>query len=266
MNYLGKNIRHLRKTQANMSQGKLAAELGIGRGALSSYELSLAEPSLQVLTQLSSFFKLTIDHLVNVDLSIQGACDETPLTGDAHMTGENLRVLVVTANQEDDENVELVPKKATAGYTQGYADEKFLEDLPKYKLPFLSRGRSYRAFEIEGDSMLPILPNSIVIGEYIQNFYEVKDGEVCVVVTDDGVVLKRLYNKIKSRNTLLLQSSNMLYEPYEIDASSVKEIWRFVAYISKEIPEVQNSPEENLRQAIESLKLDVMELKSNARM
>ena len=57
----------------------------------------------------------------------------------------------------------------------------------------------------------------------------------------------------------------MLYEPYEVEASSVKEIWRFVAVISKEVPEAPNSVEDNLRQAVESLKLDVMDLKAQVK-
>ena len=42
------------------------------------------------------------------------------------------------------------------GYTRGFADPEFVKVLPVFQLPFLSRDKKYRTFQISGDSMLPI--------------------------------------------------------------------------------------------------------------
>ncbi|NJO02265.1 MAG: XRE family transcriptional regulator, partial [Bacteroidia bacterium] len=174
---------------------------------------------------------------------------------------QNLRVLTITVDQEDQENIELVPEKAAAGYTLGYADPEYLRELPKYQLPFLSQGKTYRAFEITGDSMLPLMPNSIVIGEYIDDWHTIRDGQVCVLVSkSEGIVLKQVYNKISDRGTFLLKSTNIAYRPYEIFADEVLEIWKFAAYISRDIPEESNTLAD-LRKAFSRLEDELREIK-----
>jgi hypothetical protein len=48
--------------------------------------------------------------------------------------------------------------------------------MPKFYLPMFKQG-TYRAFEIKGDSMLPILSGTIIIGEYLENWADVKAGK-----------------------------------------------------------------------------------------
>lgn len=51
---------------------------------------------------------------------------------------------------ENNENlIEVVPVKATAGYLAGYDDPEYIEQLQKIKLPFLPTGK-HRAFPIKG--------------------------------------------------------------------------------------------------------------------
>ena len=68
MNYISLNIKHLRN-EKNISQSDLEKELGLKRGVLSSYERSINTPPIQFLIDLSSFFQVSIDDLVNVKLS-----------------------------------------------------------------------------------------------------------------------------------------------------------------------------------------------------
>lgn len=84
-------------------------------------------------------------------------------------------------------------------------------------MPFLSDDRKYRAFQIEGDSMLPIKSGSYVIGEFVQDWDGVKDGDACIILTEnDGAVFKIIYNQIRKKQNLLLKSLNPLFAPYEV--------------------------------------------------
>ena len=80
------------------------------------------------------------------------------------------------------ENIELINQKASAGYLNSYSDFEFIENLPKFQLPFLNFSGTHRAFEIKGDSMLPLTSGSIVIGKFIEDLSFVKDGN-CLLYT-----------------------------------------------------------------------------------
>lgn len=260
--FLKKNLRHLREREGKISQGKLAEAIGVTRSAISSYEDGRAEPKLYVLRNMANYFGITVDQLLNVDLAkMEDAEIRRQTEVKKYASAENLRILSITVDDNEKELINLVPEKAAAGYTNGYTDPDYLADLPKYRLPFLSKERTYRAFEIVGDSMLPLQPKSIVIGEYLEDFNHVKEGQVCIVVAEDGVVLKKVHERIEDRGTLLLRSSNILYEPYEVPVEQVREIWSFVAYISRSLPEEQTSSQD-LRNAFTRLEEEVMDIRA----
>lgn len=261
--FLSKNLKYLRERNNRQTQESLADALGITRSAISSYEDGRAEPKLMLIDKIAQYFQVSLDQLLNVDLA-RMSDEEINKQKEIskYTTAHNMRILAITLDKENNENIELVPERARAGYSQGYSDPEYLSSLPRYQLPFLPKGKTYRAFEISGDSMLPLLPQSIVIGEYMTNWNELRDGQVCIVVgRNEGIVLKKVFNRIQTRGTLLLKSTNINYKPYEIPVNDVLEIWRFSAYISREFPEEVHSLHE-LKQAFERLEEEVQELKS----
>jgi hypothetical protein len=127
-----------------------------------------------------------------------------------------------------------VPVKAQAGYTNSYGDLDFIASLAKFRLPFLPENKTYRTFQIKGDSMLPIPENSWITCSYVENWENIKNGKACVIVTKtDGIVFKLVYSRL-SEGKLLLVSSNRNYLPYEIHISQVLEIWQFETWNSFE--------------------------------
>ena len=160
----------------------------------------------------------------------------------ARGNASNLRVLSVTVDGNDRENIELVPVKASAGYLNGYGDPEYVAELPKFSLPMFNQG-TYRAFEIKGDSMLPLPSGSIVIGEFVENWIDIKAGQTYIIVSkEDGVVYKRVAFKFKEDKGLKLVSDNKVYDPYWVEAADIIEVWRAKAYISTEMPEPSPAP------------------------
>ena len=211
MDHIHTNIKFLRK-QKGWTQEQLANELEIKRSLIGSYEEGRAKPNYDVLTSVSKLFKHTIDHLITKDLRLT---EKVPLFSEEQMdvTGKNLRVLAISVDKEERENIEMVPVKAAAGYLNGFADPTFIKELNRFRLPFLPAG-TYRAFEIKGDSMLPLQPGSVVVGEYVDNWRNIKDGITYIVLSKhDGIVYKRVFNQIEENGTLVLRSDNTAY-PY----------------------------------------------------
>ena len=59
-----KGLKEVRKSR-NLNQLKVAMDLNISREALSHYENSKREPSLDMLRKLSEYFNVSIDYLIN---------------------------------------------------------------------------------------------------------------------------------------------------------------------------------------------------------
>lgn len=261
--YFAGNIKFLRRRRGR-TQDESAAGLGLKRSTLSGYENGIAEPGIDVLVAFSSYFNIAIDTLLKVDITrlSESQLGELERGYDAYVRGSNLRVLATTVGSDNTENIELVPEKAKAGYATGYADPEFISELPSFRLPFLSDRRKYRTFQLKGDSMLPIPEGSWVTGEFLQDWNDIATGNAYIVFTlDDGIVFKIVENRIGESGRLVLYSLNPLYEPYEVHISVVREIWKFVNYISSEIPDPV-IPEKQLIRTVAGLKHDLQRIKS----
>jgi transcriptional regulator with XRE-family HTH domain len=233
MIHFARNIKLLRKRRER-SQEEVAIALDLKRSTWSGYEIGTAEPSLTVLLKISGYFKVTIDKLLKHDLIKlpESKISQLERGMDIDIAGDNLRVLATTVNSDNEENIELLPEKAKAGYKTGYSDPEYIKVLPTFSMPFLSKQKKYRTFQISGDSMPPITNGSWVTGEYVQNWNSLKNGHPYIILTkEDGIVFKTVYNRLEQNKSLLLVSTNKLFEPYEIQIDQVMEVWKFVHYI-----------------------------------
>ena len=267
--YINSNIKFLRKHR-NRTQDDVAFALNMKRSTQSGYENGVAEPNLEALVAFSKYFGIAIDTLVKVDLSTISPSQLSQLERgyDVHLKGSNLRVLATTVNQSNDENIELVTERAKAGYATGFADPEYIKVLPTFSMPFLSRDRKYRTFQISGDSMLPIPDGSYVTGEYVIDWTYIRSGQPYIILTqDDGIVFKIVENKIEEDGKLILSSLNPLYHPYSIAGADIKEVWKFVHYISGEMPQESENRirEDQLLQTVQELqrKVEEIQLKLN---
>jgi phage repressor protein C with HTH and peptisase S24 domain len=130
-------------------------------------------------------------------------------------------------------DIPFVPVKAAAGYLAGYADPEFVDELNTFTLPMLTGG-DYRAFEIVGDSMMPTPSGSVIVGERVQNLEDVKTNQTYIVVSKtDGIVYKRMMKNNRQKNKYTLVSDNPSYQPYQVNAEDIVEVWQAQMIISK---------------------------------
>jgi transcriptional regulator with XRE-family HTH domain len=239
-----------------MSQKELGQHLGINASRIRDYELAICEPNLDLLLKLSRYFELSLDDFITKQLSATVSVDLKV----SNRLEQSSRVLVISENENGSENIVHVPVKARAGYLNGYEDPSFVESLPTYRLPGVRNG-TYRSFEITGDSMIPLQSGSIVVGKYVESWREINSNHTYVLVTqEDGVVYKRVINKVKSKGQLILLSDNPVYEPYAINIEEVKEVWAYYCHLTNAGAE-QKSNLEQLLQAVEELRSEVASLK-----
>jgi transcriptional regulator with XRE-family HTH domain len=218
MSFAGKNLKYLRKLRG-WTQEDFAARIKIKRSLLGAYEEDRAEPRLEVLEMVSDIFKVSLDELFLKDLS------ETKGSYMAKRRAQKLAAEPMV--------IQFVPVKAAAGYLAGFADPEFIDELNTFTLPMLAPGQ-YRAFEIIGDSMLPTPSGSVIVGEKIEDLDSLKNSNTYIVVSrQEGIVYKRVMKTPKTRQKLTLVSDNPVYQPYQVDAQDIVEVWQAQMVITR---------------------------------
>ena len=220
MSISNKNLKYLRKLRG-WTQEEFAQKLRIKRSLVGAYEEERADPRIDVLEIVCDMFKLTLDEILRKDLS----------DNKSNYLAKR-RAMKLASGRSD---IPFVPVKAAAGYLAGYSDPEFVDELNTFTLPMLSGG-DYRAFEIIGDSMLPVPSGSVIVGEKINNMDDVKNNSACIVISrNEGIVYKRVQKNIRSKNKVTLVSDNPVFHPYTVNAEDIIEMWQSQVVVSKVI-------------------------------
>jgi len=221
MSIFSDNLRYLR-VKHGLTQQRIADALLIPRERYAKYE-GTTDPPLDCLQKISRYYHVSIDLLLSFDIR------RVPYE-DLIQLEDNRILLPITVDNQGENKIEILAEKAQAGYLSGYSDPEFIEAMQHISLPFLRNGK-YRAFPVTGDSMPPHKSGSFVVGEYIERLSDVVDGKTYILVTKtNGIAYKRLFKN--GQNSLMAKSDNTIYEPYEVKASEVLEIWRYACSIA----------------------------------
>ena len=236
---------------------EMGQRVGVNGSRIRDYELGKCEPSIELLLKIVGTFKVSLDDFIAKPLSLLHSAEMR-----AHPDLETSpRILVISEDAQGFENIVHVPVKACAGYLNGYQDPSFIESLPSYRLPGVRNG-TYRSFEIEGDSMLPLSSGTIVVGRYVESWRDIRSNHTYILVRkDEGVFYKMVMKKVKNKGQLVLLSDNPIYEPYAVDIENVNEAWAYYCHLSNAGAE-QKSNLEQLLKAVEELKSEVATLRS----
>lgn len=243
--FFASNLSFLRKKKG-LTQAEVATALGLKRNTFSNYETTHSEPDLNTLEKIASFFDISMDELISLDLSkgglveLKGGNDEKnderdkknggagssvtslvrqnqpPIDDDlpVSVVGSTLYPYrrfqapkIITIDSQGEENIIYVPVKARAGYMLGYGDPQFIQSLSAYRLPGYTNG-TYRIFEVEGHSMFPTLQDADRVIARWADISEVRDDRVYVLVTrTQGVLIKRLINR-HHEGKIIVKSDN----------------------------------------------------------
>jgi len=222
---IGSQLRHFRK-QRGWTQTELAERAGLKRTALGAYEEGRAEPRLAALVRLAHALDLSLDALV--------------LGGEAKPLEQDIRILPILVDREaESERISAVSAKAAAGYATGITDPEWVASLPHFSLPLpeVPSDRTLRFFQIEGDSMLPLPSGTWVLSEFVERPEHIGGGRPYILSTrEDGLLFKRVENRLDREGDFLLVSNNPAFAPYAIAADQVREAWRAIGWFSTDWP------------------------------
>lgn len=163
------------------------------------------------------------------------------------------------ATEKQKQTIEWVSQKDMGEYLSSYAYTEYIKQLPVFQLPMLPPGK-YRAFEAGSDFTQP---GSVIIGQFVNNWYEIKDGQnYLLVIHKQGIIYRRVYNQVKIKGALLLSSDNAHLPTHEVSIKEVLEIWEAKAFLSLQMPEPSAIPSlDHLSEMVRALQVEIERLK-----
>jgi transcriptional regulator with XRE-family HTH domain len=252
MEKIAANIKVLRELR-RLSQEQLAEQLKITRARLGAYEEGRNEPPVEILLKISDYFRISVDALLKGDFARTDP-------GSILKIGRNRLLFPIVIDKNGRDVIEVVPIRARAGYLNGYSDPEFIGELPRMNLPFIPTGK-HRAFAIKGDSMPPLREGSYVVGKYVEELSDIKEGETYVLITkDDGIVYKRVYPS-KHKDSFLLHSDNKEYQPFKVKPDDIYEVWEFVCSINIGGYKPEELNTESILGMLKSMKVEIEKIK-----
>jgi putative phage repressor len=227
-------------------------KIGVNEANIRNY-IAGTEPKFNVLEKIANNFEINYEWLLTGNgemLKSEGATEviKTPrveVIAPIKVEGRSLMPKVIVLKDEDveEERIPLVPVMAQAGYLQGYDDPQYIKELPMYNLPGMRNG-TFRIFQVEGLSMYPTLQSgSYVVGQFVEDWEHISDNRIYVVVSTEGVIVKRVLNRIEKYGSLYCKSDNRVFPHINVRLKDVKEIWECKMHLSFDfldpVPEYQ---------------------------
>jgi len=153
--------------------------------------------------------------------------------------------------------IQWVARSMADEYIFNSQNPAYLTHLPSFQLPNLPAGY-YRAFESGEDFAYP---NALLVGSFVRNWYDIKDGvQYVFVLRDQGFIYRNAFNHVKSAGILLLTSDMAAIPNMEVPLQDVLEVWEVKAFISLQLPEPQPSLE-RVNQLVDELQAELNQYK-----
>ncbi|MEO1010386.1 MAG: LexA family transcriptional regulator [Bacteroidota bacterium] len=223
--YISLNINYL-LSKENVGKDAFGKLFGLNRGAIGSYIDGKSRPKIETLQKISEKYNLTLDDLVNGDLSQKAQQPVAPV-GEAQPIPVKYK------------KVPVIPVHAQAGFLSGYGDEAYWGGLPTevWEVDQEYKGH-YVVFEVRGDSMddnsvEAILDGDRILCREIQRHHwgsklHINKWNFVIAHREAGIIVKRIVEHNVESGVLTCHSLNPYYEDFEIDLNDVIALFNVV--------------------------------------
>lgn len=253
------------RNELRLTQSELSDKLKIAQGSYSDVERGRKSISYQLLKKLVEILGVSSEWLITGNGNMFIANAHPNAHPNAHLIHEERpeykknstffeRPAVVTVNPEGDPVIPIVDARAAAGLPALIKDPEYFAELPTIRLPFpMYRFGTWICIQVTGGSMRDVIQSmDYVICQQVTDNQKLKTGEVYVIVSQEGVICKRL--KEKSINSILLSSDNTKYGDYSQPMNEVLQIWEARTIIKMDTESISPGPSlENIRERLLAL-------------
>lgn len=229
MSFIGKNLRKIRHLKG-LNQSQFADLFGLTRASIGAYEEGRAEPKISTIIEIANHFSISVDLLLKKELKVNELSRfdifSDGIGGDSHQAGKR-----------GPTSIAIVVPQAFEDYVTEHKSDDFIHTLPSIEShPMVIRGE--RLFEVDTQALAnetgDIREGDLLVCSAIDTGRtdRIEEGQVHVVVTNDGVHIRRVRLQGKS---LELFTNHPDYPPMHVAQSKVVELWRAQGVISYQL-------------------------------
>ena len=223
MNTVEDRINQLRITMG-ISQKGFSEKIHITQSALSQIENGKTKASTEVIHMICDQYG------VNANWLMQGIGEV--------FAKDSIQKVSAGAKKDmkkkDPVEIPMVIADAHADYPKNVNNTKYLGNLVSYKIPGFEEG-NFRMFEVSGDSMEDTLyDGEIAITEFIEDFKNLRDGQIYVLISNEGVLIKRVFIYQNGIDAVICRSDNQKYPSFNLQFKDVLELWEVKAKLTAE--------------------------------
>ncbi|MBB1284071.1 helix-turn-helix domain-containing protein [Flavisolibacter sp. BT320] len=224
---------------AGFNQADFARKLGITREVVNKMEKGRMNVSKRTAARLQKFLQENPLGVSAGEVNILGKSSHE--TGSKVKTGSFRQQLWEEKTGDSTYLVPLVGIKAQAGYVKGFEQVDYMDTLEQYSLPpgVNPIGAVWRYFEVDGDSMEPTFNSGdIVLATMVphEDWNDIKDFFVYVILTNDQLLIKRIYKKSAAEWVLISDNEDVAPQVL-IPVENVKQVWLFRRQIRSRVPQ-----------------------------
>lgn len=205
----------LKALRKDMSQAKLAKELGVTQQAVGRWEKDLNMPDLETLVKIANYFHVTVDYLADREVLLPGLQKDDSISPE--IEGIASQIL------DDQEKIRRGIRIPVLGTIIAGVPVEAVEDILDYEeIPeSMAKQGKHFALRVKGRSMEPRLVEGDTV--IVRQESDVDSGRVAVVLVGrEDATLKKV-NKSPDGITLIGYNA-LVYEPHFYSNQEIEEL------------------------------------------
>jgi transcriptional regulator with XRE-family HTH domain len=253
----------------NLSQEQFADAISVTRATISQIELGHQQPTVEAIRSIVRIFNISYSWLMDATeetapIKEYKSLENKPATvikESKDLINKSDKIVPVVVDSEGNNQISILDIQAAAGLPANFDNPAYFSQLPVFSMPWPQfKSGDYTLIQITGDSMQPTIYHSDwVICKRLNTFLDIRDGYIHVVVTRDGVVCKRVLNRVDKRAALALQSDNDQYATYDQPISEILQIWK----VELKLSAILRNENSDIRKELNAVKKDVSSIKTH---
>lgn len=238
MSFIGANIRKIRAVR-KFSQAAFAELFGLARPSVGAWEEGRSEPKTDTLILIAQHFGVSVDMLLTKELTVNDLLHFDLYQHQRHATA-------AAPPLHPDQQAPLTPfvrADQSLEYAMRCQDPTWIAALPLLTLP-PGLSPATRAFEVGTSEMAHqptggLRPRDVVVGALIRPATAataLRGGQCYVIVSRNGLVMRRLVTFEGASTTLHLTADNPDYPTTTLALRDILEIWHIQVVLTPPPP------------------------------
>lgn len=219
MSVIGINIKKIRRVKG-LNQTDFANLFGLTRANIGSYEELRAEPKIDTLIKIATYYKIPIDKLVKKELTVNEISNFDVFSS-------------IPLLKDKERGIKFISQNELKNYPNLKSDKKYINALASYIIPTVDTSSEKLILFNEGNDLFTER-NSFYHGDLLLlELSNKNDSDYLGVIIDKKDIYKGVISKNKNSYTIHVLNSNKKNKT--VPFSKQLEIWKITGKFTQEV-------------------------------